>query len=697
MHLNGGTGYGQPMQTLRRLRRDAGDHVWDFVVAGAMVAVALVALITRLEVRDTDAYRFHGDTWWSWAATIAVCAALVGRRRWPLRTLAVGLVLTVPLELGRHPDTAAFFASVIALFSVATYLPLRLAWRAVPMIAVLYAILIASGTTIVTTAPLLGPLFLATGFMLGRTLRRNRARQEREVEAAIARAAEAVESTELQAAGERLRLAQELHDVVAHSLSVIAVQAGIGVHLLDRQPAEAARALDAIRTTSRTTKDELSRLVNILRDGEGTDDGAPSLTDISKLIEQIGTAGVPIALTTEGDLATVPAGVSLAAYRIVQEALTNVVRHAGRARATVTVQAGLEHVELTIDDDGHGATSSSDPSSTGGGHGLIGMSERAAMYGGEIRSGPRPGGGFRVRATLPYSAGPIVKDAPTEPTLASPSADGAAPNRWRPSPWMWDLMLAAFLAVLTTVQLTADNPAGDGPHYTPTNLAAWLLRIGCCLPVIVRRRFPTAAYAVSWLLGLVLVVGDYQVGATTFVLWIGLYSVASYATRRRLVWSLIGTYAGTAIIAWSKPPDLNNAGAVLLGIFFTASAVAGYVVRSDRERRTTHLVEREDAAEAQSQRALLVITTERLRIADELNTIMQRSIHTIAQEAKAGSPIVDTDPVAARKSLEAISAISRDALSDLRRLLKHMRTETEAAPYAPIGSGLGKVSAGESR
>jgi signal transduction histidine kinase len=682
------------MRLLHVLRRDIRGHVLDYVTSAAMIAVAMVALVTRIDVQDADAYRFRPDAWWSWALTVTICATLVGRRRWPLRSFAVGLALALPLELAKHRDSVAFFALVIALFSVAANLPRVLAWRGVAMVVALYAVLIASRTIVLTAAPMIGPLLLATAFALGRLLRRSRLQQEQEIATAITRANEAAETAKLHAAAHRLRMAQELHDVVAHSLSVIAVQAGIGVHLIDRQPSEAALALDAIRTTSHTTEGELTRLVGILRNGSAAETGsAPTLSDLASLVEQMRTARVPIALTVVGDITNVPAGVSLAAYRIVQEALTNVIRHAGEANATVAVRTTADHLEIVVEDDGRGTTTAIDRASTDGGHGLIGMSERAEMYEGKVRSGTRPGGGFRVQATLRYFAGPIVSERAAGRVAAFADTPATAQRRRQVPTWVGDVALAIFLAALSTAEILASPATPSGAQYTPTDNWAWLLRIGCCLALVFRRSYPTLSYAAGWVLGLVLSIGNYQVGVVVFVLWIGVYSLAHYARHDRLVGGVLGTYLALVILALSKPPDLDSAGAVWLSLFLTASAVAGYVMRLDRERRASDLIAREDAADATSRRTQLVIATERIRIADELSTIIVRSITTISQRAGIGSHTVTTDPIAAGKTLQEISMISRDALNDLRRLLKHMRTESEPTMYAPIASTSQPVAA----
>ena len=686
------------MDLLGATRRDIRAHAWDYVLAAGMVGFALVVLATRIDVQPTDTYVVNADSVASWLLTIALCATLAGRRRWPLRSLAVGLVLLVPLELAGQRDTVGFFALVIGLYSVAAHLPLRLAWRGVGLIVALYSTLVALGSVALRGGPQVGNLLFATAFALGRMLRRARLRQEREADAAMERAARAVETAELHAADDRLRMAQELHDVVAHSLSVIAVQAGIGAHLIDRQPAQAAAALDAIRATGRTTSGEVARLVDILRDG--TADGtarAPGLADVDELVDQIRTAGLPVGLSVEGDLAAVPAGSSLAAFRIVQEALTNVVRHAGRAAATVTIAATEDRVELRIEDDGRGlAVAALEPGRREPGQGLIGMDERAQLYGGQARCEPRPGGGFRVQATLRYlGERPAVGAVHPATAPDAGDADAAGPDR-RPVPaWCWDLLLAVSLAALAVLEIVLPqsrrvqlNPTSVA--FAPTNLWAWSLRIGCCLTVAARRRSPNGSYAAALLAALALTAGDYQVGMIVFVLWIGLYTVASRTSTRSLVATVAGTYVALAVMAWSRPPDLSAAGAVFVGILFAVPTVGGYVVRRERARRDAELTERESHADAQARRARLVIANERLRIAGELNTIVNRSIDTIARHASEGSDLVAGDPTAARATLEAISAISRDALGDLRRLVKHLRDESGPAPYAPpatVGEG----------
>src|SRR5215211_4578699 len=197
---------------------------------------------------------------------------------------------------------------------------------------------------------------------------------------------------------ERLRLARELHDVVAHAMSVIAVQSGVGAHVADSRPEEVGKALSAIEATSRAALTELRRLLGVLRqdsDPQASLTPAPGLADLEGLLAEVAKAGLAVRLRVEGAPSPLPAGVDLSAYRIVQEALTNVVKHAGPARAQVTIRYRDQDITVEVLDDGRGPGTAASDGRAGTGHGLIGMRERVAAFGGDLQTGPRPGGGFR--------------------------------------------------------------------------------------------------------------------------------------------------------------------------------------------------------------------------------------------------------------------------------------------------------------
>ncbi len=197
---------------------------------------------------------------------------------------------------------------------------------------------------------------------------------------------------------ERARLARELHDIVAHSVSVIAVQAQAGEALMD-EPERAAAAFRSIQATSHQALVELRRLLGLLRAVEGPADRAPQpgLSEVDELVEQMRAAGLTIDLSVHGSPRRVDPGVDLSAYRVVQEALTNALRHAGPARARVEIRYLPHAIEVEVVDDGRGSAAAAGAH----GHGLVGMRERVTLYGGEVSAGSAPGGGFAVRARLP--------------------------------------------------------------------------------------------------------------------------------------------------------------------------------------------------------------------------------------------------------------------------------------------------------
>ncbi|WP_030435149.1 sensor histidine kinase [Actinoplanes subtropicus] len=233
-------------------------------------------------------------------------------------------------------------------------------------------------------------LMLAVAWTVGVAVRQHRLHGEAQVRHEAQRAEE-------RTARERARIARELHDVVAHGMSVITVQAAYGRLVVRSEPAEAAGALDAIETTGRQSLAELRRLLGVLRTGEpgpAREEPAPGLADLARLAEHTARAGVLVDVSISGEAGTLGPGLELSAYRIVQEALTNVVKHAGTDAARVTVEHRPGALVLEIVDRGRGGEIRAE------GHGLTGMRERAALYGGTLLAGPLPEGGFKVSATL---------------------------------------------------------------------------------------------------------------------------------------------------------------------------------------------------------------------------------------------------------------------------------------------------------
>jgi signal transduction histidine kinase len=324
------------------------------------------------------------------------CLVLAWRSRYPLAVLTVSVLAVVTYSALGYVNGAVLLAPAIALFALARTVPLRQS-----MVAAL-ATLIALGAATIFPNPfgafgggtLLLPFLVAAPFFGGIALRNRNAY----VASIQARAdAEAMRRVD----EERLRIARELHDIVAHTMATINVQAGVAAHVLAENPAAVAESLQAIRKSSKDGLRELRAILNVLRQADEGDptQPAPGLAQLDTLITNASSAGPPVTLRRSGQPGDLPPAVDLAAYRIVQESLTNVIKHAGpTATATVELDFAGHEVRVAVTDTGVGLV----PGIMGaGGHGLIGMRERAASVGGTLETGPGPGGGYRVVAVLP--------------------------------------------------------------------------------------------------------------------------------------------------------------------------------------------------------------------------------------------------------------------------------------------------------
>jgi signal transduction histidine kinase len=322
-----------------------------------------------------------------------VSERLASTRAWITGTFVLAGGAVTGWMLGGNSSGPMPLVLLIGADLVAAYRPLREVLAAAAVMAGLLIVLVLGDVPDFGPAELVGTSAAFGGaFLIGWTAQSRRQRigalELGQAEAALRAAAD-----------ERLRIAQELHDVVAHSLGVIAVQAGVGLHVIDTDVAEARRAFGNISRTSRSSLTEIRRLLAVVRSDEGSPSYAPvpGLSDLPRLVKEVTDAGLVVELDVEGDLAGVPPGVGLAAYRIVQEALTNTLRHANADRANVQLDCTGEVVAIEVVDDGRGPHASRAP-----GHGLIGMRERVAVYGGTLDTGARVGRGYRVAAELPY-------------------------------------------------------------------------------------------------------------------------------------------------------------------------------------------------------------------------------------------------------------------------------------------------------
>ena len=389
------------VKSLMRRARLLDPWIWDL----AFAMVAAVVCISVLIIGSSQADKFHDVDTLNVTVTLGVCAALAFRRRHPLEALVAADVLVVALTFWNYQTGGTPTVIFFLLYAVAIHdTPIR---SQIGMAITVVAVTIAAlnrppdlrGGDIIGTA-----ISFGGAWVFGTVLRHRRDGLMERVKEAEQRAAIETERHARAVAEERLRIAQELHDVVAHSMSVIAVQAGVGAHVLESDPNEARRALENIATTSRTTLNEMRRLLGVLRNEDGSKAQhapAPRLEDLPALVARVEASGVAVDLAVDSPPCELPTGVSLSVYRIVQEALTNVLRHAGPARAQVAVHYEPGTIAIEVSDDGRGLAAAS-VSANGAGHGITGMQERVAVYGGSLHTGPRAGGGFVVRARIPF-------------------------------------------------------------------------------------------------------------------------------------------------------------------------------------------------------------------------------------------------------------------------------------------------------
>jgi signal transduction histidine kinase len=370
------------------VERDRGD--WGRPLLDALVALALL-LIGLVGTAPAGLNQGLGTGAATYPLVVVAALAVAVRRRWPLATLAVvAAAATVYLVLG-YPYGPILLSLFVAVYTVAAYRPVRIAATAggVALLALLTHVFVgAHPPGLVGLMP--AAAWVVVPFAVGLTVRLGREN------AARSRADEARRLAD----AERLRVAREVHDVVGHGLAAIHLQAEVALHLLARKPEQAEAALTAISRTSKEALDELRVTLTVVRRDEAADERAPvpGLAQLPQLRERLAGAGVPVAVEVDGAARVLPVAVDLAAYRVAQEALTNVLRHAAPATATVRIRYAPAEVAVEVTDTGRGAAAG--PARPGG-FGLAGMRERVTALGGTFTAGPDPAGGFRVHATLP--------------------------------------------------------------------------------------------------------------------------------------------------------------------------------------------------------------------------------------------------------------------------------------------------------
>lgn len=378
------------------------------LLADGAVAVAMATIGCLLGSENTPAPWRAFDPL-AYALTIAISLPLTVRRRWPTAAAAVSAVLWLAYVSAGYWPVVNAYAMLLAFYTVAARRPAResLAWVAFSAAGWIYAGLISEGSSMagVVVQGVAIPLIV---WWFGRAAGRLEDRNRQLAEAAAALRNGQAERRRRAIADERVRIARELHDVIAHHLTVVSVQAGLARFVLRTDLDTASTALDSVIDTSGEALTEMRRMLGLLRAGQDDDPRtagrsfapAPGIAGLGDLIDRVRAAGPSVSLTITGTPRALSPGPAVAVYRIVQESLTNVLKHAAATNAEVTLDFGAEELTVTVTDDGRG------PDPGGHGQGIIGMNERARLYGGSLTAGPREPRGYTVTAVLPLDAAP---------------------------------------------------------------------------------------------------------------------------------------------------------------------------------------------------------------------------------------------------------------------------------------------------
>jgi signal transduction histidine kinase len=636
-------------------------------------------------------------------ASAVVCTSSVAwRRASPALAAVVSWTAVVAYQISSQDTQGAFVSIPVALtcYTVGRFDAAR-QWRvglvAVWSLAACTVIEVDSGFSVgqdllawipLCVLPILAGLLVARRARMVDRLRGMQARLSDEQHSELARGI----------AEERARIARELHDVVAHCVSVMVIQAGAARLLLASDVPAARAALQVVASAGREALADLRRAVGVRRRADSFAELTVGLAQLPRLIARMSSGGLDVHLHVRGTPRALPADVDLSAFRIVQEALTNVHKHAPSARVDVTVTHGVSGaggaggVELRVADTGPSALAGH---ADGPGHGLAGMRERVALHGGELEAGPGAAGGFVVHARLSAApAGSIWSSPGPSATLSagsvaptgstSSSAGSRRPRlRWRrlAPTWVDALFSAAWLVGLEAEALTSTHRSG------PLALNAAVVAV-MALVGVVRRRAPfvfiavVGAGAIALSGGLASPDRASVVGAYTVL--VCSYTVAAYRPRALALAGLATLVAGDVLTTAVRHAPASSAfGAGLMaGVVW----LLGRVAREQRELAVELETATARLAADNENRALLARYDERARIARDLHTLVAQLVTTMVVQAQAADGLidtVDTDPIAAAGAIRGIEHSGRAALAHMRQMLGVLRSTADPAPLRP--------------
>jgi signal transduction histidine kinase len=648
-----------------------------------VVDQALAALMTAGALVDASSQLHHGLNALGVVPLVALTGSVAWRRRDPvLSTLVAVTGFAAFVRATGYAGDGAFEVAAIALNFYLLGRRARGRERTLACVGV-FAYWLVGVAVVAYSVPggsvskVLGPWVMvgALPFAVGRVLDARRTRAQT-LETSTARLEHEQHARARRAAlEERNRMARELHDVIAHNVSVMVVQTSAARRVAHAQPDAARTALRAVEQAGRDALVELRRIVGVLRRQPDELGGSvsPGLSQLNALVDRSRGAGLEVELRVEGSPGPIPPGVDLVAYRVLQEALTNVLKHAGGARADVTVRFGTHELELAVLDPGAGSAPVGG-SRAGSGHGLIGMNERVALYGGELHAGRRAGGGFEVRARIPLNAGPTPA-APLNSSEADWDASMVAAGPGPPWRWLDPSLAVVLLVVLEVSVLTASHPRGP-------LLANMALAAGMALAAIWRRRSPllfALALAVLALIGswlLTPVTGLAALGA--YLALVPAYTVAAWEDDR-------GAAVGLAIVLCAALALDHGTPGTLVGATF--AVIAGWAAgRAFRARRLqTATLSRTSArlGAEREDRVRLAVAGERTRIWGELHEVVAHSVAGMVVQAEAAHGLIGTAEAEADAAMSAIEDAGRQALAEMRRILGVLRHAQEGPLLEP--------------
>jgi signal transduction histidine kinase len=633
------------------------------------------------------------------AAGVTSCVVCTGsvavRRRVPFTAaLAAGAALAVYQVVTRDPD-GSFIAPAVVLtyYYAGRSAAERRAWKrlaallgyglaAVVLIQTAtepFSLLGALSSWLIMLLPVAAGLVVTRYAFLTRRLREATAslRDEQQVRAARV------------LGEERNRIARELHDVVAHHVSVMVIQAGAARLLAAADLAAADAALRVVEQSGREALTDLRRIMGVLRRRDTPDAALQAgLGHLDHLVSRTRASGVPVDVVLSGRLDQVPAAVDLVAYRVIQEALTNVVKHACPASVQVMISVSQQMLEVAVSDNGVRSAAAGLPSS---GHGLAGMRERVELYGGQLTSGHRTGGGFDVHATIPLRTEPLERhQASDKETVSHPprSRPVDTASRWLAAvrPWSDPLLAGCWLIALELDALTDQYRRG------PVALNAAAVAI-MAVAFAWRRRSPLLFVIVVGCAAIPLSSGLTSAHSTLtgfYCVTVPMFTVAAWQARTPAATGLALWITGaTASGVIAHKPAAGIAGGLIASCLLWAAGRLwrGQRTLSERLAQTHALLEAE-----RDDRERLAIATERARIARELHTLVAEGVVEMIVQAAAARQTLGGDPSAAAAPAQVIEQAGRDALARMRDILGVLRARQAVAQVRPQ-PGLGQLHA----